>query len=78
MSSEKKMTPAEEYEFYSDPRNREPAGPMVRRNRRLADPVPVRFPPELLQEIRERAAQEDRSISSWLRRAAEHELRHPA
>jgi len=40
--------------------------------------VPVRFPPELLEEIRRRATADDRSVSSWIRHAAEHELRHPA
>jgi hypothetical protein len=32
----------------------------------------------LLEEIRRRAAADDRSVSSWIRHAVEHELRHPA
>jgi len=40
--------------------------------------VPVRFPAELLKQVRAAAAANDRSVSSWIRRAVEHELRHPA
>jgi hypothetical protein len=45
---------------------------------RLSSMVPVRFPPEVLAEIRRRAEAEDRSVSSWIRRAVEHELRDSA
>jgi predicted HicB family RNase H-like nuclease len=69
------MTPAEEYEFYTRPENQEPQGPG---RRRLTATVPVRFPPELLEQVRAAAAADDRSVSSWIRRAVEHELRHPA
>jgi predicted HicB family RNase H-like nuclease len=40
--------------------------------------VPVRFPPEVLGEVRRRADADDRSVSSWIRRAVEHELRDNA
>jgi predicted HicB family RNase H-like nuclease len=40
--------------------------------------VPVRFPPELLAAVRRRANADDRSLSSWIRRAVEHELRDTA
>ena len=43
----KELTPDQEYEFYSDPRNQEPQGPPRRRKRPLSAPVPVRFPEEL-------------------------------
>jgi predicted HicB family RNase H-like nuclease len=72
------MTPDEEYDFYAKPENQVPEGPPRRRAARLTSPVPVRFPPELLEEIRQRAAADDRSVSSWIRRAVEHQLRHPA
>lgn len=72
------MTPDEEYDFYADPQNQEPQGPPRRRAGRLTAPIPVRFPPELLEEIRRRADQDDRSVSSWIRRAVEHELQRPA
>ncbi|WP_250149521.1 YlcI/YnfO family protein [Mycolicibacter acidiphilus] len=40
----------------------------------MADPVPVRLPPELLERVRKAAESDDRSISAWIRRAVEHEL----
>jgi predicted HicB family RNase H-like nuclease len=73
-----KMTPDEEHEFYADPENQVPVGPAVRRRKRLSDPVPVRFPDELLQRVREKAEADDRSVSSWIRRAVEHELERNA
>jgi hypothetical protein len=69
----KKMTPDEEYEFYGRPENQEPQGP-ARRRSKLTELVPVRFPPETLAEVRRRAGDDDRSVSSWIRRAVEHEL----
>lgn len=66
--------PEQEYEFYARPENQEPQGP--RRSRvQLTEPVPVRFPREVPEEVRRRAA-DDRSVSSWIHRAVEHELRH--
>lgn len=76
--TEPQMTPDEEYEFYARPENQEPQGPPRRRRGRLGDAIPVRFPPELIEEIRRRAAADDRSVSSWIRRAVEHELQRPA
>ena len=72
--SENPMTPDEEYEFYGRPENQEPQGPPRRRSPRLTAPIPVRFSPELLERIRRRAAEDDRSVSSWIRRAVEREL----
>jgi len=72
------MTPEQEYEFYAQPENQEPEGPARRRQGRLSAVVPVRFPPDLLDEIRYRADADDRSLSSWIRRAVEHELRDSA
>jgi predicted HicB family RNase H-like nuclease len=69
------MTPDEEYAFYARPENQQPQGP-PRRRAGLSATVPVRFAPERLEEIRQRAAAEDRSVSSWIRRAVEHELHH--
>jgi predicted HicB family RNase H-like nuclease len=74
----KPMPPDEEHEFYARSENQEPAGPPRRRRARLGAPVPVRFPEDLLDEVRARAAADDRSISSWIRRAVEHELQRKA
>jgi hypothetical protein len=72
--SKKKMTREEEYEFYARAENQEPQGPPRSRRSRLTEMVPVRFPPETLTEVRRRADADDRSVSSWIRRAVEHEL----
>ena len=73
------MTPDEEYAFYARPENQEPQGPArLRDGTRLSAPVPVRFPPELLEQVRRAADADDRSLSSWIRLAVEHELRRSA
>lgn len=73
------VTPEEEYEYYARPENQQPQGPPRRRRpARLSEMVPVRFPPELLDEVRRAAEADDRSLSSWIRRAVEHELRESA
>jgi predicted HicB family RNase H-like nuclease len=74
MSPKQNMTRDEEHEFYERPENQEPQGPARRRRSRLTEMVPVRFAPETLEEVRDRAEAEDRSVSSWIRRAVEHEL----
>jgi hypothetical protein len=69
------MTPGEEYQFYSDPKNLLPQGSAVRRKRAaLSSPIPVRFPEDLLEQVRQHAEADDRSVSNWIRRAVEHEL----
>ena len=73
--TKKKLTAEEEHEFYAKAENQEPQGPARRRNRsKLTELVPVRFPPETLEEVRRAAEADDRSVSSWIRRAVEHEL----
>lgn len=68
------MTPDEEYAHYSDPKNQVPQGEPVRRKAKLGEPVPVRFPEDLLKRVRSEAAADDRTVSSWIRRAVENEL----
>ena len=42
----KKMTRQEEHDFHADPENQTPQGPARRRNSKLTELVPVRFPPD--------------------------------
>ncbi|NOX28880.1 MAG: CopG family transcriptional regulator [Actinobacteria bacterium] len=70
----KKMTRTEEHELYLDPDNQTPQGRARRRKAKLTELVPVRFPPDTLEKVRTAADADDRSVSSWIRRAVEHEL----
>lgn len=67
-------TRRDEYELYARPENQEPQGPPRRRRSTKSKVVPVRFAPDVLAEVRRRAEADDRSVSSWIRRAIEHEL----
>ncbi|GMA20197.1 CopG family transcriptional regulator [Arsenicicoccus piscis] len=81
MSADKKaaeMTAEQEYEYYADPANQEPQGPDRRRKRPMSTPVPVRFPADLLEDVKRAAEADDRSVSAWIRRAVEHELTRSA
>lgn len=78
MTKKKAMSREEEHAFYARPENQTPQGPARRRRSNLSEMVPVRFPPETLDEIRRRADADDRSVSSWIRRAVEHELEQDA
>ena len=71
------LTPEQEHAFYADPVNQEPQGPGVRRRSKLSSTVPVRFSEDVLQQLRDRAAHDDRSVSQWIRRAVERELARP-
>ena len=55
------MTPEEEHEFYGRPENQAPQGPARRRRPRMTGPVPVRFPPEMLERVKAAADADDRS-----------------
>lgn len=78
MTEKSAMTPEQEYDFYAQPDNQQPQGRPRRRRRELADPVPVRLPVDVLERARRAAADDDRSLSAWIRRAVEHELRDSA
>ena len=75
---EHEMTPDELYAFYARPENQIPVGPGVRRAADLTATVPVRFSPAVLEEIRKRAADDHRSVSSWIRVAVDRELKRDA
>jgi predicted HicB family RNase H-like nuclease len=72
------LTPDEEHTLYADPDHQTPQGPAVRRRPRNSAALPIRLPLEMLEQVRARAAADDRSVSSWVRRAIEHELSRPA
>ncbi len=79
MTTTRKMTPDDEHDFYARPENQEPQGPARRRKRSpLTEMVPVRLDPETLDALRRAADAEDRSVSSYIRRAVEHDLEHRA
>jgi len=42
---------------------------------RLTSMVPVRFEPAMLDEVKQHASADGRSVSAWIRRAVERELR---
>ena len=71
----KRMTRDEEYELYKDPEYQRPQGPARRRKAKLTELVPVRFPRDVLDEVRSLAEADDRSTSSWIRRAVDRELK---
>ena len=71
------VTLAEEFEFYSRPENQAPQGPPRRRPSTLSDRVAVRFSPQVLEQVKAAAADEDRSVSSWVRRAVQSALSAP-
>jgi len=68
------VTPEEEHAFYSNPTNLTPRGPGRRRKQRLAELVQVQFPPDVLEQVRTAAEAENRSGSSWIRKAVSREL----
>ncbi|MDR1295203.1 MAG: hypothetical protein LBK59_09675 [Bifidobacteriaceae bacterium] len=72
------MTAEQEHAFYARPENQEPQGPARRRRPELSAIVPVRLSPDALEVVRQRAEADDRSVSSWIRRAIAHELQRSA
>lgn len=67
MSPKQKMTRDQEHEFHARPESQQPQGPARRRRSRLTEMVPVRFAPETLEEVRDCADADDRSVSGWIR-----------
>ena len=58
------MIPEEEHDFYGRPENQIPQGPGRRRKQRMTDPVPVRFPPEMLERAKAAADADDRTLGA--------------
>lgn len=68
---------AEAFEYYDDPARREPAPGSQHRlpERVLTRHVPIRFPAESIEVVREVAEKDGMTVSSWIRRAVEHAVR---
>jgi hypothetical protein len=69
------MSDAEDYQYYADPDNREPAGPgRRRRGASLSSHVPIRFRPDVIARVKEHADRDRKTVSSWIRDIVEMEL----
>ncbi|MDO5698884.1 MAG: CopG family transcriptional regulator [Dermatophilus congolensis] len=70
-------TAEEEYEFYADPAHQVPVDPTPYRRRKrapMSNPVPTRYPTDLLDAIRRHADTSHVTLSTWLRQAAYEKL----
>jgi len=70
------MNESEAYEFYSNPANRAPQGPAVRRQRKatLGGTIPVRFPEEMVTAVKRFAEHDGVTVSTWIRNLVAREL----
>jgi hypothetical protein len=69
------MDERQAYEFYKDPANQVPAGPVQRRQgRRMSATVPVRFPQDVIEAVKRLAAHDGLTVSSWIRRVVSKEV----
>lgn len=72
------MDDREAYEFYADPTNRVPARPGRKRTgQNLASMTSVRFAPEVVEAVKERAFREGVTVGSWIRRLVDREIAEP-
>jgi hypothetical protein len=74
------MDNREAYEFYADPANRVPAGPGRKRRGRgqnLSGMTSIRFVPEVIEAVKERAFGEGVTVGSWIRRLVDREIAEP-
>jgi hypothetical protein len=63
--------------YYDLPENREPAGPGRKRSmqsRRLSTHVPIRFSATVIARVKELAADDGKTVSSWIRDVIEREV----
>lgn len=74
------MDDREAYEFYADPAHREVAGPGRKRRGqqpRLSGMTSIRFTPEVIEAVKERAFGEGVTVGSWIRRLVDREIAEP-
>lgn len=63
--------------YYELAENREPAGPGRKRalqSRRLTTHVPIRFSSAVIERVKELAADDGKTVSSWIRDVVEREV----
>lgn len=68
------------YLHYLDPANRHPADTAHARAvqpRQLSSHVPIRFRPEVIEQVKALAEDEGLTVSAWIRRAVEVALQRP-
>jgi hypothetical protein len=71
---------SEAYELYADPANRTISGPGRKRKsqgQNLSGMTSVRFAPEVIESVKERALGEGVTVGSWIRRLVRRELDSP-
>ena len=69
------MDVSQAQEYYADPANQVPAGPVRRRSaRRLTATVPVRFPQAVIDSVKRLADHDGVTVSSWIRRVVMDEV----
>lgn len=73
------MNDDEAYEFYANPEHLQITGPgRKRQGQRLTAMTAVRFAPEVIEAVKERASGEGVTVGSWIRRLVRRELDVPA
>jgi hypothetical protein len=63
--------------YYEDPENRQLKGPGLKRSRqpgRLTSHVPIRFSAGIIERVKDLAADDGKTVSSWIRDVVEREL----
>jgi hypothetical protein len=72
------MTDDEAYEFYANPENLQITGPgRKRQGQRLTSMTAVRFAPEVIEAVKNRAFGEGVTVGSWIRRLVDREITEP-
>jgi predicted HicB family RNase H-like nuclease len=69
VKKDRTMSDEEAADYYADPANQTFDPTRVVRPRGLADSLPVRFPPELLERVRHAADADGVTVSEWVRQA---------
>jgi hypothetical protein len=61
--------------YYEDPAHRQATGPGRKRTRpRLTSHVPIRFDPEMIEEIKRLSDEDGMTVSAWVRQVVRREI----